>query len=295
MPDEQHPLPGEDGSEARPANEKYDPSELVATPQEYLRAARVPAPVPVSEQAYFWSNARRFALIGAALVVVALAAWWISLQAQAPEKGRAMFREAADLVRQQHYGDAVMRANQGFALNNSVPEAYKTRGIAYLNLGDNEKAVADLTTYLNSFPADIDAVYSRGVASQKLQHYDAAIPDFTKVIASQARPAAAYSLRGSCQRALHHDDAAIADFTKAIELELTPSNNIDNYYQRGSAYESLGQREKALDDYTKAIEFSSERPFVYLARGRLRKALGDNKGGDQDLATAKQIEERLFH
>ena len=63
------------------------------------------------------------------------------------------------------------------------------------------------------------AYNNRGIAYGDLKQYDKAIADLTKVIELYPEPAKAYNNRGNAYLGLQQFDKAIADFTKAIDLD----------------------------------------------------------------------------
>jgi tetratricopeptide (TPR) repeat protein len=99
-----------------------------------------------------------------------------------------------------------------------MAKAYYNRGIAYMDLGQYHKAVADYTEVLRIKPDDADAYFNRAAAYDHLEEHDKEIADYTEVIRIDPDNGITYYIRGlSCQE-LGDKDKAAADFAKAEEL-----------------------------------------------------------------------------
>ena len=86
---------------------------------------------------------------------------------------------------------------------------------------------------------------ARGIAYFQLQEYDKALADFDKIIELQPKVADVYAFRGAIYGELQNYQKAIIDFNKAIELQPKESRF---YHARSSTYLSLEKYQKALED-----------------------------------------------
>jgi Flp pilus assembly protein TadD len=50
-----------------------------------------------------------------------------------------------------------------------------------------------------------------------------------------------------------------------------------------------GDDKRARADYDKALQLNPKNPYTLFARGVLKKKMGDEAGGDADIARARQI------
>ena len=107
----------------------------------------------------------------------------------------------------------------------------RTRGIGARNLP--RRSIADLTKVIQRNPRDANAYISRGMAYHDRDDYDKAIADYTKAIEIKPDSAEAYKFRGMVYSDKGEYDHAILDSTKAIELD---PDDADAYMDRGSAY-----------------------------------------------------------
>jgi len=124
-----------------------------------------------------------------------------------------------------------------FALNTALSTTdraatYVNRGVLYLSLHENEKAMADMNSGIALNPALGDAYVDRGAAGLALGHYD----------------------------------EALADLNKGISLN--PHRPHIAYYDRAIAYEQIGDIRAAYDDYKKALELE---PDFALAANELKR------------------------
>ena len=62
------------------------------------------------------------------------------------------------------------------------------------------------------------------------------------------------------------------------------------YYNRGNAHFDKGEWALAIDDYTHTLGLNPKHANAMFNRGLAKKHLGDNAGGDADMAAAKAMQ-----
>lgn len=192
-----------------------------------------------------------------------------------------------DLVRL----DAAVAAFTKEIQNNSTPDAYHLRGIAYMaqddwgravndleeayglgessltlhinlgncffNLGLVDKAKAEFTSVIENFPQDAAAYQARGDLLLDLGELESALADLKKATELSSKTAEIHNSIGVTQRLLGNYSAAVAAYSKCIELDpkFTPA-----YVNRGFAHKNLKQFEFALKDYEQALLLEPDSP-----------------------------------
>jgi tetratricopeptide (TPR) repeat protein len=151
----------------------------------------------------------------------------------------------------QAYDKAIADYTQAIRLDPNNAVAYRERGVALSQKGDNDKAIADYNQAIRLNPNYARAYINRGNAYDDKGDYDKAIADYNQAIRLDPNDALAYVGRGSeyairgIVYAIKGDyDKAIADYTQAIRLD---PNYADAYVGRGVVYYY------AKDDYDRAI------------------------------------------
>jgi tetratricopeptide (TPR) repeat protein len=109
---------------------------------------------------------------------------------------------------------------------------YVNRGILYQDVGDLDRAMADLTEAIRLDPKYAEAYYNRGEVWLDAREFDRAIADYSEAIRLDPKHAKAYVGRGVTWQRKGDLDRAIADFTEAIRLD-------PNY---AAAYREPGRR-----------------------------------------------------
>ncbi len=66
----------------------------------------------------------------------------------------------------------------------------------------------------------------------------------------------------------------------------------EDYAERASIYEETNEMKKAIEEVTKAIALREQWPQLYRVRARLRKAIGDQAGFDEDKAFVIKLDGR---
>lgn len=128
----------------------------------------------------------------------------------------------------------------------SAASIYYNRSECYNEIGDTERAIADMTKYIE-------------------------IGDGKDYYALVAR--ADYYREGG------RYEEAIADFSKGIELEPTDAYV---YYKRGWCYELSGDDDAAMKDYNAGIDVDKDYPYIFLNRGELYLKRGEKEKADAD-------------
>jgi tetratricopeptide (TPR) repeat protein len=189
------------------------------------------------------------------------------------------------------YDRALADENEALRLNPKYREAYLRRGFVYAyGKQEYDSAIADYTAAIRVDPKYRDGYFHRGVAYQNgKKDYDRALADYQLVIRLDPNFSLAYYNRAQILRASKKDyDRAIADYTESIRLDPKYSYA---YMNRGLAYED-GKRDytRAIADYTEAIKLDSKLALAFYYRGQAKQKVGDARGGDADITTAKDLD-----
>ena len=147
---------------------------------------------------------------------------------------------------------------------------YARIGLAWLNKGDLDKAMANLTKAIELNPKYAIAYNNRGNAWSDKGEYDKAIADYNRAIELKPDYAFAYNNRGNAWDDKGEYDKAIADFTKAIELK---PDYAFAYNNRGNAWKHKGEYDRAITDYNKAIELDPGYTAAYVNRALAYESL----------------------
>ena len=178
-----------------------------------------------------------------------------------------------------------------YAYIESAPDranSHYRQGMRLLGPGDFQGAAAQFTKAIDIVPEYADAYLGRGKARQAAGDSEAALADFEKAIAINPTLDLAYTSRGIIELSKGDCQKALADFTRSVRLHPTS----DAYYQRGLTYQTLNQPKRAVADYDAAITYDPGAPYIYLARAKAKRDLGDLTGARQDQETARGLEQK---
>jgi tetratricopeptide (TPR) repeat protein len=179
---------------------------------------------------------------------------------------------------QQAYDKAIEDYTQAIRLDPNSSIAYRERGKAYSDKGDQDKAIADYTQAIRLDPNYALAYNGRGAAYNNKRDYDRAIADYTQAIRLNPNFIYAYDNRGNAYSNKEDYDRAIADYTQAIRLD---PNFALAYNNRGNAYFNKKDYDRAITDYTQVIRLDPSYVYAYGNRGSAY-----NNKGDYDRAIA---------
>ena len=209
----------------------------------------------------------------------------------APPARRRLNRAQRRLIRGTAIATALGTSAWGvYAFITSAPDralGHYQEGMRLLGPGDFEAAAAQFTKAIEIVPEYADAYLGRGKAHQAAGQNDAALADFGKAIAIDPTIEIAYTARGTTWR-LHGDiQKALDDFSQSIRLHPTA----DAYYQRGLTFQVQHQTQLAVDDYDRAVDLDPGAPYLYRARAKAKRDLGDAAGARKDQETAERVEQ----
>ncbi|WP_017303690.1 protein kinase family protein [Spirulina subsalsa] len=171
-------------------------------------------------------------------------------------------------------------------LGGKLDEAYYQRGNLRYLIGDRPGAIADYNAALEQNPNMAKVYVNRGLVHADQGNEPQALADYNQAIALDPTLAAAYLNRCLTRSNLDDHEGAILDCNQAINLR--PTHPLA-YQNRGLVYRRTGDLLGALKDYNIAIELDPDDPDPYYNRGLVRRDLGDQRGAIADFTTALEL------
>lgn len=116
-----------------------------------------------------------------------------------------------------------------------------------------------------------------------------AIAACTRILALESeRPNHAMALRNRCgiKYTAGDYDGALEDCNRAVSMD---QRSAIGYERRGHVWVMKDETRRAMADYDEAIRLDPRNAYALNARGHLKQRLGDNAGGDADIARAEKI------
>lgn len=184
--------------------------------------------------------------------------------------------------------DAVAHFSKALAVK---PDSamFSLRGVAYHQLGQDDKALADYNAGLALNPDPeirAELLINRGLSRHSLGDADGALKDYDTAIEINPSEPSAYYNRGLVYGAKNNFAKAIEDFTKAIDRNPEEPRS---YHFRGLAKAKTGDYKGAMVDLDKAIELNPNMAEAFAIRAISRSSLGDLAGGLKDAKHAREL------
>ncbi|MCJ2076454.1 tetratricopeptide repeat protein [Methylobacterium sp. E-016] len=127
---------------------------------------------------------------------------------------------------------------------------YNNRGLAYMQKGDFDHAIADFNQAMRLYPMKSSAAFNnRAMAYAGKGQYDRALADFKSSIGLDAKNAWTFNNRGLVLGKKGDARKAIADYSEAIRLS---PRYVVAYQNRASAFLGAGDRKRARADLEEA-------------------------------------------
>jgi tetratricopeptide (TPR) repeat protein len=137
----------------------------------------------------------------------------------------------------------------------------------------------------NQEPRTADEFHRRGLQRLRAGDRAGAIRDLSQAVGLAPALLEAYQARGDAYRQSKQHRLAVEDYTRVIEGE---PDAVDSYVGRAKSLAKLGELDRALADFDRALEMFPD-PAVYLERGDLHRARGDDERGIADLTRSIEL------
>lgn len=203
------------------------------------------------------------------------------------------FIEAGRIFQEQKkYPEALKKFTEAIDLGlPDVSFAYQLRSSLYELMGNNEKAIQDLSEVIKNERFLSPYTYvERGDLYARSEKYQEAIADYSKAIAMEIENA---------KRATEQKKEAlqkVGENTAKIDFE-TLGYDLRALVKRGKLYRKIGQNEPAIADFTKIIETNksdkSSLKDAYFFRGLTYKQMNEAGKMKEDLAKAESLGSKL--
>ena len=182
---------------------------------------------------------------------------------------------------------AIAEYNEAIRLDPKFAYAYSSRGLTYDHKGDLERASPDYDEAIRLDPKYAQALFNRGNAYYQKGDDDRAIADYNEAIRLSPKFAYAYNNRGTAFDHKGDDDRAIADFNEAIRLD---PKFAQAYSNRGLANYQRGDFDRAIADYGEAIRLDPKYAYAYNNRGNAYYHKGDENRAIADYSEAIRLD-----
>ena len=169
------------------------------------------------------------------------------------------------------------------AAGDDLVDLLRSRGIAYHDLGEYERAESDYSRAIELYPKDSYSLYNRALVRRRLGNLPGAVEDYDGSLRLRPDNEDGYLNRGLIFLDVGAFDRAAADFTRAHELDPKDQWALAD---RGIAYALMNERSRAEADFAAVAAADPAHPV--LARGRAVLALhaGNPQQAVRHLTTA---------
>jgi tetratricopeptide (TPR) repeat protein len=133
-----------------------------------------------------------------------------------------------------NYGQSIEHLSRAIELDPVFTLAFKSRGAAYLRLGNAEEAIADFNTAIGMDSSTARAYHLRGLAFEKTGEHDKALGDFNRALELKSDYGAVYYSRASLNSKLGNTEQATDDIrmaTALTEVNIETFSNANNVWR----------------------------------------------------------------
>jgi tetratricopeptide (TPR) repeat protein len=226
-----------------------------------------------------------------ALLILAMLAVSISSATSAEDNTSAYWTAQGDELKEQYsFDDAIQAYDKALEINESHIAALAGKGEALWKTGRYNESLLSFDEVLNLSPYYVRAWIGKGVALHGLgdfngsrQAYDMALEiDPTSAMAWNDKAWLLYK-QDMYQEAVDYSDRAI---------DLLNRNLAATIDTKAVALERLGKNDEALQWIDRALELTPRDSIVWIHRGDILKALGNQTGSQEAYDRAKELPEQ---
>ena len=170
-------------------------------------------------------------------------------------------------------------------------EGYNRRGGLYMSQERYDEALADFNTAIFHDSISPYPYFNRAIVYANTHRPLQAIDDIDRVIALDSTLSVAWFNRALLRSQIGDYNNALRDYDRVARMN---PGNVLVFYNRAGLNAQLGFYDEAIRDYSAAIDLYPDFANAYLNRSRLRYALMDTQGAQEDkrIADAKIAEYR---
>lgn len=163
------------------------------------------------------------------------------------------------------------------------------RAMLFVEMGLNDRALADASTAARLSPNDAGAYYIRAIVLNVMDDHKLALADIGRAIKLEPNSSYYLSMRGQLRAATGDMAGSLADYSRAIELE---PDDLDHRLDRAAVRQMMDDDTGALADLDEAVRRSDGAPKALVMRGDLLLDANrlDDAQASYDRALAKQAD-----
>lgn len=138
-----------------------------------------------------------------------------------------------------------------------------------------------------------EVLYDRGLAHFAVENFDRAVDDLSRFVELSGASVEALYWRGQAYLELDRYQLAVSDFSKAMELAPDEEFVKGIYLYRASAYQELDLHRLAINDFNELIGMRPDVAELYLFRGHSYYVLGDSDSAAADAVRAYELDHNI--
>lgn len=186
---------------------------------------------------------------------------------------RELFSNAVELLQQGDEQGAVDAFTQLIQLLPESPDAYRNRGVAYLEMKQFDSAIHDFEKAIELKPK-LEGLYSNmAVAWYLKKEYLRAIDFYNEDLALRPKNHIIYLNRALCWAALNDYNKGIADVDKYLEIS---PDDYPALCLKGDLLSNSGRNDQAIQIYEKAIAVEENHGYAKKQLAVLRQDIQDH-------------------
>ena len=199
------------------------------------------------------------------LLLVCLAASFLSFGQDKPRKAFELYEEAEAAYNENHYAEALAILDECLRLYPGYYEGYALRGSVKEIQKDNDGALTDYSIYLEQFPDHVSVLMSRAILRYKIGFYEQAREDFLKLLTLNP---------SETNTVFYRQNMTVDDRNPVMTPESGHKSYVYNYL--GLTAAKMKDHAAAIGYYNSALQLNPNEPDYFVNRGLSKEAVNDS-------------------
>jgi tetratricopeptide (TPR) repeat protein len=170
-----------------------------------------------------------------------------------------------------------------------VTGAYRQTAIAYSNLGQYDKALTEINTFLSTIKSEEPPFIMKAGILEKMKRWDDAVAVYRQAFKIRPQDVTMYSIT-RCLESAHKYDEAVNEISKLIKINPADSEALS---LRAKLHKENKNYAGALNDLSSALQIDPS-ARIYKERASVNLLLGRKQAADSDIAAAKKIDAKEY-
>jgi|GEM_PF-224355 len=193
-------------------------------------------------------------------ICIFFAIGWVGCSDQSQTESAQFFLKGNLKLETKEYAEAIRYYDEALLKQSDMADAFCNRGIAYVHIGEIDKALEDFNKAIELDKKLDEAYFNRAGALVDRKEFALAASDLEHIRKNYQDSTNYYLRWGDLKFNQGYYDQALAEYDRALELK---ASNVQALVNRGVAYFEKKDFNAAQSDFEKALKLDAQQQLAY--------------------------------